>query len=45
VTKDKIGYILRHGSSVAIWAYASVLLIRELADPEIDRVIDNPELG
>jgi hypothetical protein len=43
--KDQLEYILRHGSSVEIRAYAGALLIRGLSDPEIDRVIDELETG
>ena len=43
--REKLEYIVRHGSSVEIRAYAGALLIRGLSDPEIDRVIDELETG
>jgi hypothetical protein len=43
--REKLEYIVRHGSSVEIRAYAGALLIRGLSDPELDRVIDELETG
>ena len=43
--REKLKYIVRHGSSVEIRAYAGALLIRGLSDPELDRVIDELETG
>ena len=43
--REKLEYIVRHGSSVEIRAYAGALLIHGLSDPEIDRVIDELETG
>jgi hypothetical protein len=41
----QIEYILRHGSSIEIRAYAGALLIRGLPDPEVEQVIDELETG
>ena len=43
--REKLEYIVRHGSSVEIRAYAGALLIRGLSDPELDRVINELEIG
>ena len=43
--REELEYILRHGSSVEIRAYAGALLIRGLSDPEVDRVIDDLQTG
>lgn len=43
--KEQLEYIVRHGSSVEIRAYAGALLIRGLSDPELDRVIDELQAG
>ena len=43
--RDQLEYILRHGSSIEIRAYAAALLIRGLPDPEVDQVIDELETG
>ena len=43
--RDQLEYILRHGSSIEIRAYAGALLIRGLPDPEVDQVIDELETG
>jgi len=43
--RDQLKYILRHGSSVEIRAYAGALLIRGLPDPELDQVIEELETG
>ena len=43
--RDQLEYILRHGSSIEIRAYAAALLIRGLPDPEVQQVIDELETG
>ena len=43
--REQIEYILRHGSSIEIRAYAGALLIRGLPDPEVEQVIDELETG
>ena len=43
--REKLEYIVRHGSSVEIRACAGALLICGLSDPELDRVIDELETG
>jgi hypothetical protein len=43
--KEQLEYIVRHGSSIEIRAYAAALLIRGLPDPEIDQVIEELETG
>lgn len=43
--KEQLEYILQHGGSVEIRAYAGTLLIRGLSDPELDRVVDELETG
>ena len=43
--RDQLEYILRHGSSIEIRAYAGALLIRGLPDPEVEQVIDELETG
>ena len=43
--REQLEYILRHGSSIEIRAYAGALLIRGLPDPEVDQVIDELETG
>jgi hypothetical protein len=43
--RDQLEYILRHGSSIEIRAYAAALLIRGLPDPEVEQVIDELETG
>ena len=42
---EQLEYILRHGSSIEIRAYAGALLIRGLPDPEVEQVIDELETG
>ena len=43
--RDQLEYILRHGSSIEIRAYAGALLIRGLPDSEVEQVIDELETG
>jgi hypothetical protein len=43
--KEQLEYIVRHGSSIEIRAYAAALLIRGLSDPELDQVIEELEAG
>jgi len=43
--REQLEYILRHGSSIEVRAYAAALLIRGLSDPEIKQVIDELETG
>ena len=43
--REQIEYILRHGSSIEIRAYAGALLVRGLPDSEVERVIDELETG
>jgi len=43
--RDQLEYILRHGSSIEIRAYAAALLIRGLSDPELDQVVEELEAG
>lgn len=43
--KEQLEYIVRHGSSIEIRAYAAALLIRGLSDPELDQVIEELETG
>jgi hypothetical protein len=43
--REQLEYILRHGSSIEIRAYAGALLIRGLPDPEVEQVIDELETG
>lgn len=43
--REQLEYILRHGSSIQIRAYAAALLIRGLPDPEVQQVIDELETG
>ena len=43
--REDLEYILKHGSSVELRAYAGALLIRGLSDPEVDQVIDELEEG
>jgi hypothetical protein len=43
--REQLEYILRHGSSIEIRAYAGALLIRGLPDPEVNQVIDGLESG
>ena len=43
--REQLEYILRHGSSIEIRAYAAALLIRGLPDPEVEQVIDELETG
>lgn len=43
--REELEYILKHGSSLELRAYAGALLIRGLSDPELDDVIDDLELG
>ncbi|MEF8783835.1 MAG: hypothetical protein V5A39_13050 [Haloarculaceae archaeon] len=43
--REQLEYILRHGSSIEIRAYAAALLIRGLPDPEVQQVIDELETG
>jgi hypothetical protein len=35
--REQLEYILRHGSSIEIRAYAAALLIRGLPDPEVEQ--------
>lgn len=43
--REQLEYILRHGSSIELRAYAAALLIRGLPDPEIQQVTDELESG
>lgn len=43
--REQLEYILRHGSSIEIRAYAAALLIRGLPDPEVEQVIEELETG
>jgi len=43
--REQLEYILRHGSSIEIRAYAAALLIRGLPDPEVQQVIEELETG
>ena len=43
--REQLEYILRHGSSIEIRAYAGALLIRGLPDSEVEQVIDELETG
>ena len=43
--REQLEYILRHGSSIEIRAYAGALLIRGLPDPEVEQLIDELETG
>ena len=43
--REQLEYILRHGSSTEIRAYAGALLIRGLPDPEVEQLIDELETG
>ena len=43
--REQLEYILRHGSSIEIRAYAGALLIRGLPDPEVEQVIDELKTG
>jgi len=43
--REDLEYILKHGSSVELRAYAGALLIRGLSDPEVDQVIDELQEG
>jgi hypothetical protein len=43
--REDLEYILKHGSSLELRAYAGALLIRGLSDPEIDQVIDELQEG
>jgi hypothetical protein len=43
--REQLEYILRHGSSIEIRAYAAALLIRGLPDPEVQQVSDELETG
>ena len=43
--REQLEYILRHGSSIEIRAYAGALLIRGLPDPEVQQVIDELKTG
>ena len=43
--REQLEYIVRHGSSIEIRAYAGALLIRGLPDPEVEQVIDELETG
>jgi hypothetical protein len=42
---EQLQYLIRHGSSVEIRAYAGALLIRGLPDPEIEQVLDELQTG
>lgn len=43
--KEDLQYLVRHGGSVEIRAYAGALLLRGLPDPEIERVLDELQTG
>lgn len=43
--RKDLEYILKHGSSVELRAYAGALLIRGLSDPEVDQVINELQEG
>lgn len=43
--REDLEYILKHGSSLELRAYAGALLIHGLSDPEVDKVIDELEQG
>lgn len=43
--RDELEYILKHGSSLELRAYAGALLIRGLSDPEVDQVIEEIREG
>jgi hypothetical protein len=43
--RDDLEYILKHGSSLELRAYAGALLIRGLSDPEINQVIEELQQG
>ena len=43
--RDELEYILKHGSSLELRAYAGALLIRGLSDPEVNQVIEELERG
>ena len=43
--REDLEYILKHGSSLELRAYAAALLIRGLSDPEVDQVINELERG
>lgn len=43
--REQLEYLLRHGTSVQIRAFAAALLIRGLPDPELEKVIEELETG
>lgn len=43
--REDLEYILKHGSSLELRAYAGALLLRGLTDPEVDQVIDELQEG
>lgn len=43
--RDELEYILKHGSSLELRAYAGALLIRGLPDPELTQVIEELQQG
>ena len=43
--REALEYILRHGSSLELRAYAGALLMQGLSDPEIDQVIEELQRG
>jgi hypothetical protein len=43
--REDLEYILKHGSSLELRAYAGALLLRGLSDPEVDQVIDELQQG
>jgi hypothetical protein len=43
--REDLEYILKHGSSLELRAYAGALLLRGLSDPEVDQVIDELQEG
>ena len=43
--REQLEYILRHGSSIEICAYAAALLIRGLPDPKVQQIIDELKTG
>lgn len=43
--RDELEYILTHGSSLELRAYAGALLIRGLSDPELTQAIEELQRG
>lgn len=43
--REELEYILKHGSSLELRAYAGALLIRGLSDPEVNQVIEELQRG